>query len=342
MKNLETSYMGIQLKNPVILGASELSSEIDSLKKAEQAGAAAVVYKSLFEEQIQMEDLQHDELVNEYNDIHAEMISLHPDIDRSEIEYYLVKIRNAKESLSVPVIASLNAVNESSWFRYARLIEETGVDGIELNLYQTPTRFDLDASEIEKRQIDIVAAIKKQLSIPVSVKLSSDYTNILHFAKRLDEAGVDGMVLFNSFYQPDIDIEKESHRRAFNLSKKGDYKQSLRIAGMLYGRVNAAICGSRGVFNGDDVIKLILSGATCVQVVSAVYRHGTTRITEMIREIAEWMERKGYDTLEQFRGKLSDSILNKNDNLLIYKRAQYVDLILHSDTIYGNMEHRGF
>ncbi|OJV90383.1 MAG: dihydroorotate dehydrogenase [Bacteroidia bacterium 44-10] len=342
MKNLETSYMGIPLKNPVILGASELSSDIESLKKAEQAGAAAIVYKTLFEEQIQLEDLQFDELKEEYNDIHAEMTSLYPDIDRSEIEYYLVKIRNAKESLSIPMIASLNAVNDASWFRYARLIEETCVDGIELNLYQTPTQFDLDASEIEKRQIDMVAEIKKELSIPVSVKLSSDYTNILHFTKRLDEAGVDAMVLFNSFFQPDINIENESHRRAFNFSKKGDYKQSLRIAGMLYDRINASICGSRGVFDGDDIIKLILSGATCVQTVSAVYRHGIKHITEMIRGVEEWMERKGYDSIEQFRGKLSDSVLNKNDNLLIYKRAQYVDLILHSDTIFGNMEHRGF
>lgn len=342
MKNLGTSYMGIQLKNPVILGASEMSSEIESLKKAEQAGVAAVVYKTLFEEQIQLEDLQFDELVDEYSDIHAEMTSLHPDIERSEAEYYLEKIRKAKESLSIPVIASLNAVNESSWFRYARLIEETGVDGIEINLYQTPTQFDLDASEIERRQIEIVAGIKKQLSIPLSVKLSSDYTNILNFAKRLDEVGVDAMVLFNSFFQPDIDIEKESHRRAFNLSKKGDYKQSLRIAGMLYGRVNAAVCGSRGVFNGDDVIKLILSGATCVQTVSAVYKNGTKQITDMVNEVSEWMDRKGYDSIDQFRGKLSDSVLNKNDNLLIYKRAQYVDLILHSDNIFGNMEHRGF
>lgn len=342
MKNLETSYMGIQLKNPVILGASELSSEIDSLKKAEQAGAAAIVYKTLFEEQIQLEDLQFDELKEEYNDIHAEMTTIYPDIDRSEIEYYLVKIRNAKESLSIPMIASLNAVNESSWLRYARLIEETGVDGIELNLYQTPTQFDLDATEIETRQIAMVAEIKKQLSIPVSVKLSPDYTNILHFVKSLDDAGVDGMVFFNSFFQPDIDIEKEAHRRAFNLSKKGDYKQSLRIAGMLYDRINASICGSKGVFDGDDVIKLILSGATCVQVVSAVYRHGVKHITDMIQGVEEWMERKGYDSLDQFRGKLSDSVLNKNDNLLIYKRAQYVDLILHSDTIYGNMQHRGF
>lgn len=342
MKNLETSYMGIPLRNPIILGASELSSEIDTLKKAEQAGVAAVVYKTLFEEQIQIEELQHDERISEYNDIHAEMTSIYPDIERSEAEYYLVKIRKAKESLSIPVIASLNAVNESSWIRYAKLIEETGVDGIELNLYQTPTRFDLDASEIERRQLEIVAAIKQQLSIPVSVKLSSDYTNILHFASRLDAIGVNGMVLFNSFYQPDVDIENEKHRRVFSLSKRGDYKQSLRIAGMLYGRMNADVCGSRGVFNGDDVVKLLLSGVSCVQVVSAVYRYGFSRISDMIGEISSWMERKGYDSLSEFRGKLSDSVLNKNGNLLIYRRAQYVDLILHSDTIYGDMEHRGF
>ena len=342
MKNLETSYMGIQLKNPIILGASEMSSQIDSLKMVEQAGAGAIVYKSLFEEQIQLEDLQFDELKDEYNDIHAEMTSLHPDIDRSEAEYYLVKLRHTKESLSVPLIASLNAVNESSWFRYARLIEETGVDGIELNLYQIPTNFDEDATEIENRQLNIVAGIKNQLKIPVSVKLSSDYTNVLNFIKRLDAVGVDGMVLFNSFFQPDINIENETHRRAFNFSKKGDYKQSLRMAGMLYGRVNASICASRGVFDGDDVVKLLLSGATCVQVVSTVYKNGIKQITEILKGVEEWMDKKGYDTLDQFRGKLSDSVLNKNDNLLIYKRAQYVDLILHSDTIFGNMEHKGF
>jgi Dihydroorotate dehydrogenase len=341
MGNLKTTYMGIELSSPVILGASELSSKPDTLKKAEQEGVAAVVYKSIFEEQIQIEELRHDELVNEYNDIHAEMITIHPSIERSEIEHLLVRLRKVKESLSVPFIASLNAVNESSWFRYAKLIEETGVDGIELNLYQIPTRFDLDASEIEKRQIAIVSTIKKQLSIPVSVKLSSDYTNVLHFANRLDETGVDGMVLFNSFFQPDIDVEKETHRRAFNLSRKGDYKKSLRYAGMLFGRINADICSSRGVFEGDDAIKLILSGASCVQIVSAVYRHGMGRIAEINRDIAGWMERKGYDNIEQFKGKLSENVLDKNNNLLIYKRAQYIDQLLHSDTIFGDIR-RGF
>lgn len=335
---LDTSYMGIKLSSPVILGASELSSNTDMLKKAEEQGVGAVVYKSLFEEQIQMENLYHDEKVSQYNDIHAEMITLHPDIDRSEIEYYLVKLRKVKESLSIPVIASLNCVNEESWIRYAGMIEESGVDAIELNLYQTPVNFDIDAATIEQQQVDIVAAIKQQLSIPVSVKLSSDYTNILHFAKRLDEKGVDGMVLFNAFFQPDVDIWQENHRRAFNLSHKGEYKQSLRYAGMLYRKIKADVCSSRGIYDSDDIIKVLLSGASCVQVVSAVYRHGMERIGEINRGIADWMQRKGYGQIDQFRGKLSDSVLNKNNTLLTYKRAQYIDTLLHSDTLLENLE----
>lgn len=338
MKNLETSYMGLTLKSPLILGASDLSSNPDMLKKAEDQGVAAVVYKTLFEEQIQMENLHIDEKVNQYNDIHAEMVTLHPDVERSGIEYYLEKIRKVKESLSIPVIASLNAVNESSWFHYARQIEQTGVDGLELNLYQTPTRFDLDGAAIEQQQINIVAGIRQQLTIPVSVKLSSDYTNILHFAKRLDEAGVDAMVLFNTFFQPDVDIWHEHHRKAFNLSHKGDYKKSLRYAGMLYGRLNADLCSSRGVYNGDDLIKLLLTGSSCVQIVSALYRNGIEHIGKINRELSDWMEKKDYDSISQFRGKLSDEVLNKKGDLLIYKRAQYIDLLLHSDTVLENLE----
>lgn len=327
--------MGIPLSSPVILGASELSSHPDTLKRAEDAGAAAVVYKSLFEEQVQLESLQHDELMEEYNDIHAEMITLHPDIERTEIDHFLHNLRKVKESLSVPLIASLNAVNKVSWFRYAKLIEEAGVDGIELNLYQTPTRFDQDSVAIESYQLDIVSSIKQELSIPVSVKLSPDYTSILNFAQQLDKAGVDGLVLFNAFFQPDIDIEKEKHRKSFNFSKRGDYKKSLRYAGMLYGRVDADVCSSHGIFQGDDVIKLLLSGASCVQIVSAVYKYGTSVISEINKSISGWMDKKGYSSIEDFRGKLSDSVLNKNDSLLIYRRAQYIDLILHSDTIFG-------
>lgn len=335
MSNLETSYMGILLKSPVILGACELTSKTDVLKRAEQEGVGAVVYKSIFEEQIQMDNLMHDELLEEYNDIHPEMLTNHPNIDRSEIEHYLHQLRKTKESISIPVIASLNAVNESSWIRYASLIEETGVDGIELNLYQTPTRFDIDGSAIERNQIELVSKIKNNLSIPVSVKLSPDYTNVLHFAQKLDNVGVDAMVMFNAFFQPDIEIEKEKHKKSFNLSRRGDYKQSLRYAGMLHDRIKADICSSLGVFNGEDVIKLLLSGASCVQIVSAVYKYGTSVISEINRTVSDWMERKGYNTIKDFEGKLSDSVLNKNDSLLIYKRAQYIDLLLNSDTVFG-------
>ena len=155
----------------------------------------------------------------------------------------------------------------------------------------------------------------------------------------MDGTGVDGMVLFNAFFQPDIDIDSLRHRRVLNLSKQGDYKESLRYAGMLFGRVNTDICSSRGVFNGEDVIKLILSGASCVQVVSTVYHHGTGIIREINQTISDWMDTKGYESIDQFKGQLSDSVLNKNDSLLIYKRAQYIDLLLHSDTIFGDRIH---
>lgn len=333
MANTETTYLGIQLRSPVILGASELCTHIDKMKQAEEEGVGAIVYKTLFEEQMQMENFRLEERVKQYDDIYAESITHHPSLGYDEVEYYLEKLRRLKEELSVPVIASLNCVNDSSWFRYAKLIEETGVDAIEFNLYQIPVRFDLDATTIEQQQANLVSAICKEINIPVSVKLSPDYTNILHFAKRLDEAGVNGLVLFNAFFQPDVDIRKEKHRRAFNLSQKGDYKQSLRYAGMLFGRISADICSSRGIYTGEDVVKLMLSGATCVQVVSAVYKNGIRQIGKINRELTQWMEEKGYATLNQFRGKLSDHVLNTDNTLLIYKRAQYIDTLLHSDRL---------
>jgi dihydroorotate dehydrogenase (fumarate) len=278
MKNLETTFMGIRLDNPVILGASNISSNLDQLKRAEEKGVGAVVYKTLFEEQVQLENLQLDERLSQYEHIHAEITKTYPDIDFSDIDYHLTRLRKAKESLSVPLFASLNAINRESWISYAKMIEETGVDGIEINLYQTPVDFDRSGESVESEQIAIVNEIKHAVSIPVGVKLSSDYTNILHFAKRLDDTKADALVLFNAFFQPDIDIRGEKHKKTFNLSQKGDYKKTLRYTGMLYGNINADICSSRGIFTGEDVVKLILSGATTVQVVSSVYKHGMERI----------------------------------------------------------------
>ncbi len=332
MKNLKTKFMGIEIDNPIIVGASNLATNLDNLKKAEENGAAAIVYKSLFEEQIQLERFQLDEKLEEFNDIYAEMLTLHTHMDYIGAEEHLLHLRRAKESVSIPVIASLNAVNTETWIEYARLIEQTGVDGLELNFYHNPGDFDKDPIAIENEQISIVTQIKQNISIPISVKLSSDYTNPLNFIKKIDEAGVNTFVLFNSFFQPDIDINKEKHMKIFNFSNPGDYRKSLKMAGLLFENIKAEICSSHGIFTGADVIKLILSGATSVQVVSTLYKNGFGQISKIKNELETWMESKSYNSLDEFRGKLSKNKLSNNP--FIYKRAQYVDLILNSEQIF--------
>jgi dihydroorotate dehydrogenase (fumarate) len=333
MKNFKTNYMGIEIESPIVVGASNLVTNLDNLKLAEEKGAAAIVYKSLFEEQIQLEQLELDEELNEFNDISAEIQTNHPHFDHAGAAEHLLNLRKAKESVSIPVIASLNAVNNKTWIEYAKLINQTGVDGIELNFYLNTWDLDKDANHIENEQIHVVKQIKENVSIPVSVKLSSDYTNALNFINKLDKVGVDTFVLFNSFFQPDIDIEKVKHIKEFNFSHEGDYKKSLRFAGLLFSNIKADICCTHGVFNGADVIKLLLSGSSSVQVVSTLYKNGFSQISKMKTEIANWMEAKNYNTIEEFKGLLSKNKLNNDP--YIYKRAQYVDLLMNSEGIFG-------
>ena len=332
MNKLKTMYMGIELHNPIILGASNLATDLDNLKRAEELGAGAIVFKSLFEEQIQLESFQLDEQLNEFNDINEEMLQIHPHLEHAGPDEHLLNLRKAKESLTIPLIASLNAVNKDTWLKYARLISETGVDGIELNFYQIPLDFNKGAQEIEKEQINIFREIKKNIKIPVSVKLSPDYSNILNFIKQLDEAGADSFVLFNSFFQPDVDIISEKHIQTSHLSHEGDYKKSLRYAGLLFDNIKADICSSFGILNADDVIKLLLSGATCVQIVSTLYQNGLTQISNIRRGLEDWMDSKNYNNIDEFRGKLSKNKLTGNP--FVYKRAQYVELILNSNEIF--------
>jgi dihydroorotate dehydrogenase (fumarate) len=332
MKNLKTKYMGIDINSPIIIGASNLVTNLDKIKKAEELGAGAIVYKSLFEEQIQLEYLELDERLTEFNDINAEMLTIHPNIKFAGPDEHLLNIRKAKENLSIPLIASLNAINGNTWIKYAKLLAETGVDGIELNFYQTPSDFNKDSKEIEDEQINIVKQIKQNISIPVSVKLSPDYSNILNFIKKLDLAGVDAFVLFNSFFQPDIDIVNEKHIKSFNLSNEGDYKKSLRYAGLLFENIKGDICSSHGIFTGEDVIKLILSGSSCVQIVSTLYKNGLTQIDKIKKELENWMEIKNYNSIDEFRGKLSKNKLKSNP--FVYKRAQYADLLINSEDVF--------
>ena len=324
--------MGIKVNSPIIIGASNLVTDPDALKKAEEFGAGAIVYKSLFEEQLQLESFQLDEKLNEFNDLNAEMVQIHPNIQHAGPDEHLLNLRKAKESLTIPLIASLNAVNDDNWLKYAKLISQTGVDGIELNFYQIPLDFDRSAKEIEDQQINILKEIKQNISIPVSVKLSPDYSNILNFIKNLDEAGAGAFVLFNSFFQPDIDIISEKHIKTSHLSNIGDYKKSLRHAGLLFENIKADICSSLGIFNGEDAVKLLLSGASCVQVVSTIYKNGLSQIYNIKRELEEWMDIKNYKSIEEFRGKLSRRRLSGDP--FVYKRAQYVELLLNSDEVF--------
>jgi len=220
---------------------------------------------------------------------------------------------------------------ESSWVEYAKLLEETGVDGLELNLYATPGYFEVGANSIEDKQYQIVKSVKKAVKIPVSVKLSPFYTNTLNFIKKLDEAGVDGFVMFNRFFQPEIDIENEVFHFPWELTQERDHHLSLRYVGLLHGNIEGSICASRGIYSAEDVIRLLLAGADVVQTVSAVYKNQPAYIATMLADLQTWMDKKGYKKLDDFRGNLSRKNLK---DPYTYQRAQYVDILMKSEEIF--------
>jgi dihydroorotate dehydrogenase (fumarate) len=332
MADLKTYYMGLELKNPIIIGASNIVTDIDNLKRIEKAGAAAVVYKSLFEEQIQLENLELFERKTEYSERNAEMISLFPASisGTPDIMEHLMALKEAKASVNIPVFASINAVLNETWVEYAKKIEETGVDGIELNLYSVPEKIGNEYENIEKKQIDILRNVKAAVRIPVSVKLSPFYTNPLKHISDLGKAGADAFVLFNRLFQPDIDIYIEEHHFPYSLSNSEDNRLSLRFAGLLYGNTNASVCANTGIMNGYDIIKMILAGADCIQIVSTVYLNQIEVVSSMIKEIGKWMDSKGYKTIESFKGKLSKK---NSENKLPYHRAQYMDFMMTTSQI---------
>lgn len=331
MADLTTNFLGIELRNPVIVGASNLVTNINNIKLAEDSGAAAIVYKSLFEEQIQLESAQLDDELEEYDERNAEMINLFPNLKHAGPEEHLLNLRKVKESINIPVIASLNAIYQETWIEYARLIEQTGVDALELNFYYVPRDMTTDGRSINERQVKIVTAIKEKVKIPVSVKLSPFYANPLNIISQMDKAGVDGFVLFNRLFQPDIDIKKEEHYVPSNLSSCADNRLSLRFAGLLYGNIKGDICSNTGILSGEDVVKMILAGANCVQVVSTIYKNKIEYLKTIISDVETWMKSKNYSKIGEFRGKLSN---NKINDPFIYKRAQYIDLLLKSDDIF--------
>lgn len=323
--NLGASYLGLSLSNPVIVGACGLTSNLKSIEKIADAGAGAIVTKSLFEEHVQLESWKKEEQAREANYRHPMMPIVFPEGEGSTPFEHITWVRRVKEAVSIPVIASLNAVNKDTWVTYAKELAGTGVDALELNLYASPRDPRADAHAVEQEQLEILANVAEAVNIPISAKLSPFYSNPLNVIQAMDESGVDGFVLFNQLFQPDIDIEDEDLSFPFNLSTPGDHRLPLRYAGLLYGNLSASVCCSTGILSGEDVIRVLLAGADCVQMVSTLYRNGLGQIRKVLDDITAWMEKHGYDSLDDFRGTLSRK--NTNDPWA-YTRAQYVRLLL--------------
>jgi len=332
MADLRIKYLGLELKNPIIVGACNLVTDINSLKKIEEAGAAAVVYKSLFEEQIQIERFRYEEDLEAYNERNAEMTRIFPNIEHAGPEEHLNELRKAKDAVKIPVIASLNAVYTESWVEYAMKIQETGVDAIELNFYNVPREFSKESYFIERQQLDIVKEVIAELKIPVSVKLSANYANALNLIDRMDREGIKGVVLFNRFFQPSIDIDKIQHSGKINFSSQSEKGLALRFAGLLFSEIKASICANTGIHTSSDVIEMLLAGADAVQVVSTLYLNKIEYIQTIIAELNKWMDEHKFSSIEQFKGKLSRAEISDD---FVYKRAQYIDIILNSKNIFG-------
>jgi len=324
--NLTTKYLGLDLRTPLVPSSSPLSEGLDNLKRLEDAGASAIVLPSMFEEQIRLEKHppQHD--LTPGTERYAQVLNYFPEADEFHFapDRYLENIRRAKEALGVPLIASLNGSTFGGWTSFARAIAQAGADALELNLYAIPTDPEISAEEIETSYLTIISSVKAQLKIPVAVKLSPFFTNISQFARRLDRHGVDGLVLFNRFYQPDIDLETLEVSPTINLSTPGEIRLPMRWIALLYGRIRASLAATSGVHCAADALKLLMAGADVTMLCSVLLRQGIQQLTTIEREICEWMEKHEYDSVEQLKGSVSQGSCH---NPSAFERAQYMRAI---------------
>jgi dihydroorotate dehydrogenase (fumarate) len=328
MADLSTTYLGLTLRNPFVAGASGYTANLDRIRQLEEAGAGALVTASLFEEQIQYESYRLEEDLSRFDNLSQEVVDVFPQLKHGGAKEHLMWVRRTKEAVRIPVIASLNAVNRDTWARYAQELEGAGADALELNFYATPSEAEPGAAEIEKEQVAAVRAVLKKVKVPVSVKLSSFYTTPLNFMRQLDQEGVRGFVLFNRLFQPDLDAEREANRYEHTVSAPGEHLAALRFTALAYGNLKGEVCASGGIFTAADAAKLLLAGATCVQVVSTLYRNKIGHLGALTRDLAAWLEARGYRDLAACRGRLS---ARKNSDPGFYRRAQYVKNLLRAD-----------
>jgi dihydroorotate dehydrogenase (fumarate) len=324
--NLATTYMGFQLPHPLIPGASPLSDDLDAVRRLEDAGAPLIVMHSLFEEQIVREEIALTRSVETPKDCYAEALTYFPEPDEFELgpDEYLEQVRRVKSAVAVPVIGSLNGVSSGGWIRYAKLIEQAGADGLEINLYEVAADLDESGERVEKQLIDVVFSVRKAVSIPLAVKLSPFYSSLGNFIRQIDNSGVDGFVLFNRFYQPDLDIENLDLLRVVGLSNSSELLLRLRWLAILFGRVTAPMAASGGVHTAIDAIKAIMAGASACQMVSVLLRRGPAYLKVMLDELVRWLEDHEYESLAQMQGSLS---LQRVPNPSAYERANYAKIL---------------
>jgi dihydroorotate dehydrogenase (fumarate) len=305
MPDLSTTYLGLKLRTPLVPSASPLTQELDSVQRLEDAGASALVFYSLFEESPAGQTPS-------------------PANTQSALDGYLNHIRRAKEAVRTPVIASLCGLTIEGWVEYSRQLEQAGVNAIELNLYQVPSQLDLPGSEIENNYIDIVRAVKSSVKVPVAAKLTPFFSSMANMAKRLDAAGADGLVLFNRFYQPDINLEELEIQPSVLLSAPQALRLPLTWIGILFGRIRASLAATSGVHEPEDVVKLLLVGADVTMVCSTLLRNGIRHLRDLESGLRKWMERLEYDSVADMKGSLSQL---RSPDPAAFERAQYINAV---------------
>lgn len=330
MTDLKTKYLNLNLKNPLVASASPLSKKLDHIKRMEDAGIAAVVMYSLFEEQITHESHALDYFLSRGTESFAEALTYFPEMENYNVgpESYLDLISKIKAHVDIPIIGSLNGISSGGWVDYARKIEQAGADALELNIYYIPTETTITSNELENAQIELVKDVKNQLRIPLAVKLSPYYSALPNFADRLVKAGADGLVLFNRFYQPDIDTQTLEVNPSLVLSNSYDMRLPLRWTAILFGKVKADLALTSGVHNEQDVIKAMMAGANVVEIASELLEKGSKRITEIIQGLESWMVEYEYKSIKQMQGSMSHKAVAEP---AAFERANYMKALQSFD-----------
>jgi len=328
MIDLSTTYLGLKLKNPLVHSASPLSESIDDMQRLQDAGCSAIVMHSLFEEQITNESRQLDHYLSYGEQSYAEALSYFPEAASYRVgpDEYLERIALAKRTLDVPIIGSLNGVSRGGWVDYARRIQQAGADALELNIYMIPTDPDILGAEVEQMYIDTLGAVRDEVTIPLAVKVGPYFSAMAHMAKLFEEAGANGLVLFNRFYQPDFDLEKLEVVPHLVLSTSEELRLPLRWVAILFGRINVDFAITSGVHTGEDVIKGVMAGARVTMMTSAILRHGIGHVDTVLGDVRSWMEANEYKSISQMCGSMSQQNVSER---AAFERANYMKM-LHS------------